>query len=62
MKSDPKRPHPYVDDTRGNIVLDRWNLVAKKEKSGKRGISSRLVEGNQCLEPCSVTFEGQMKR
>jgi hypothetical protein len=56
------RPNPYVDDSRGKIVISSWNLVARKEKSGKRGISSRLVEGKKFLEPFSVTFEGQMKR
>src|SRR5262245_50642906 len=50
------RPNPYVDDTRGKIVIYSWNLVARKEKSGKRGISSRLVEGKKFLEPFSVTF------
>jgi hypothetical protein len=39
------RPNPYVDDIRGKIVIYSWSLAARKEKSGKRGISSTERRG-----------------
>jgi hypothetical protein len=43
------RPNTYLDDPGGKIVIYSRHMAARREKSGKRGISSCLAEGKSSL-------------